>query len=49
MKLFCLDNSTTCFDFYRCTDLILLKYMIYLLILELNQDTSNNKQESIPD
>ncbi|CAK57343.1 unnamed protein product (macronuclear) [Paramecium tetraurelia] len=31
IKLFCLDNSTTCFDFYRCTDLILLKYMIYLL------------------
>ncbi|CAD8110727.1 unnamed protein product [Paramecium primaurelia] len=49
MKLFCLDNSTTCFDFYRCTDLILLKYMIYLLILELNQDTSNNQQQSIPD
>jgi hypothetical protein len=32
MKLFCLDNSQTCYDFYRSTDLILLKYMVYLLI-----------------
>ncbi|CAK62821.1 unnamed protein product (macronuclear) [Paramecium tetraurelia] len=49
MKLFCLDNSTICFDFYRCTDLILLKYMIYLLILELNQETPNNQQEPVPE
>lgn len=38
MKCFCLDNC--CFDFYRCTDLIVLKYMIYLLIQEIN---SNNE------
>ncbi|CAD8185318.1 unnamed protein product [Paramecium octaurelia] len=49
IKLFCLDNSTTCFDFYRCTDLILLKYMIYLLILELNQQSNEKQKESMPD
>ncbi|CAD8195720.1 unnamed protein product [Paramecium pentaurelia] len=49
MKLFCLDNSTICFDFYRCTDLILLKFMIYLLILELNQQSNNNKKEQVQD
>ncbi|CAD8111937.1 unnamed protein product [Paramecium sonneborni] len=46
IKLFCLDNSNICFDFYRSTDLILLKYMIYLLILEFNQDIIKSKQES---
>ncbi|CAD8073555.1 unnamed protein product [Paramecium sonneborni] len=50
MKCFCLDNS--CFDFYRCTDLILLKYLIYLLIQELNStkitDSISSLQEQPP-
>ncbi|CAD8105673.1 unnamed protein product [Paramecium primaurelia] len=45
MKLFCLDNAQTCYDFYRSTDLILLKYMIFLLIQELNQRPTIEKQE----
>ncbi|CAD8196592.1 unnamed protein product [Paramecium octaurelia] len=45
MKLFCLDNAQTCYDFYRSTDLILLKYMIFLLIQELNQRPAAEKQE----
>ncbi|CAD8122383.1 unnamed protein product [Paramecium sonneborni] len=46
IKLFCLDNSAICFDFYRCNDLILLKYMIYLLIFQFNQDIQKNQKES---
>ncbi|CAD8122611.1 unnamed protein product [Paramecium sonneborni] len=45
MKLFCLDNAQTCYDFYRSTDLIQLKYMIFLLIQELNQRPTVEKQE----
>ncbi|KAM3131539.1 hypothetical protein pb186bvf_016323 [Paramecium bursaria] len=40
MKCFCLDNAQNCFDFYRCTDLIMLKYMIYLMIAEMNNPFS---------
>ncbi|CAD8202181.1 unnamed protein product [Paramecium octaurelia] len=49
MKLFCLDNAQTCYDFYRSTDLILLKYMIFLLIQELNQRPTVERQENSHD
>ncbi|CAD8078606.1 unnamed protein product [Paramecium sonneborni] len=45
MKCFCLDNC--CFDFYRCTDLILLKYLIYLLIQELNSNKITDSTSSL--
>ncbi|CAD8206454.1 unnamed protein product [Paramecium octaurelia] len=40
MKCFCLDNQ--CFDFYRCTDLLLLKYLIYVLLQEINSNNENS-------
>ncbi|CAK59683.1 unnamed protein product (macronuclear) [Paramecium tetraurelia] len=40
MKCFCLDNQ--CFDFYRCTDLLLLKYLIYVLLQEINSKNENS-------
>ncbi|CAD8098229.1 unnamed protein product [Paramecium primaurelia] len=36
IKCFCQEYYNDCFDFYRCTDLIALKYFIYLLIQEVN-------------
>ncbi|CAK72078.1 unnamed protein product (macronuclear) [Paramecium tetraurelia] len=47
MKCFCLDNC--CFDFYRCTDLILLKYLIYLLIQELNSNKIGDSTSCLSD
>ncbi|KAM3143531.1 hypothetical protein pb186bvf_004293 [Paramecium bursaria] len=42
IKCFCQDYYQDCFDFYRCTDLIALKYFIYLLLQELNLWHSQN-------
>ncbi|CAD8073826.1 unnamed protein product [Paramecium primaurelia] len=39
IKCFCQEFSNECFDFYRCTDLITLKYFIYLLLQELNNNS----------
>ncbi|CAD8124188.1 unnamed protein product [Paramecium sonneborni] len=36
IKCFCQEYYNDCFDFYRCTDLIALKYFIYLLVQEIN-------------
>ncbi|CAD8204528.1 unnamed protein product [Paramecium pentaurelia] len=36
IKCFCQEHCNDCFDFYRCTDLITLKYFIYLLLQEIN-------------
>ncbi|CAD8091574.1 unnamed protein product [Paramecium sonneborni] len=45
VKQFCDQHFNECFDFYRCTDLISLKYFIYLIIQEINvngQDTTRS-------
>ncbi|CAD8119940.1 unnamed protein product [Paramecium sonneborni] len=36
IKCFCQEHCNDCFDFYRCTDLVTLKYFIYLLLQEIN-------------
>ncbi|CAD8125151.1 unnamed protein product [Paramecium sonneborni] len=36
IKCFCQEHCNDCFDFYRSTDLVTLKYFIYLLLQEIN-------------
>ncbi|CAD8185822.1 unnamed protein product [Paramecium octaurelia] len=43
MKYFCQDNQF--FDFYSCTDLLLLKYLIYLLLEEINSFNQNQTEQ----
>ncbi|CAD8197462.1 unnamed protein product [Paramecium pentaurelia] len=45
MQSFCLDNQ--CFDFYSCTDLLLLKYLIYLLLQEINSLNQNYSDQQL--